>query len=88
MPKNICLACQTEYKPATNGVVVIETALMDKERRPYKIWNADLYKCPDCNHEIVSGFANKPMREDHYAEDFADWLAQTIAAAPAVYWVY
>lgn len=39
--------------------------------QPYKLWRADLWKCPDCGHEIVSGFANSPMSE-HYLPNFKE----------------
>lgn len=70
MPKQVCVKCEVELKPETNGVVVIETASFGV----YKVWFADAWKCPVCGVEIVSGFANKPLRQDHFAEDFPEWL--------------
>ena len=37
---------------------------------PYKLWRGDLWKCPDCGHEIVVGFASRPSAE-HYQPGFA-----------------
>ena len=70
MPKLVCVTCECELKPETNGTVVIETASFGV----YKVWSADTWKCPGCGKEIVAGFASQPMRQDHYAEDFSDWV--------------
>ena len=70
MSKLVCVKCQVELLPFHNGTTVIETASFG----PYKIWNADTLKCPVCGVEIVGGFAESPLREDHYAKDFPEWL--------------
>ena len=80
MPKIVCVTCQCEFKPSTNGTVVIETASFG----PYKVWNADTWKCPGCGVEVVAGFAKQPMRQDHYAPDFPSWLDEVVEAAPRV----
>lgn len=33
--------------------------------QPYKLWVADLWECPDCGHELITGWAQKPMMERH-----------------------
>jgi hypothetical protein len=68
MPKMVCPDCQCEYKVLKNGVYVIEMASL----LPYKIWTADLWKCPDCNKEIVAGFAREAL--EHYELDFNQYL--------------
>ena len=70
MSKMVCVTCQVELRCETNGTTVIETASFG----PYKVWDADTWKCPKCGVEIIAGFGNKPIREDHYAEDFPAWL--------------
>lgn len=82
----ICNGCQIAYKPKKNGVVVIETATIDRQIKPYKVWQADLIECPSCNHQVISGFGNNPLRQDHSSDDFNDWLRDLIATAPAVYY--
>ena len=77
MPKLVCVTCHTELKPETNETVVVETASFGV----YKVWNADTWKCPGCGVEIVAGFADKPMRQDHYADDFQEWLDKVLASA-------
>lgn len=80
MIKLVCVKCQCELKPETNGTLVIETASFG----PYKIWQADTLKCPGCGVEIVAGFGNAPMRQDHYADDFSEWLENQIHYAHRV----
>lgn len=80
MTKLVCVKCQTELRPFHNGTIVIETASFG----PYKVWNADTLKCPSCNIEIVGGFADCPMRSDHYASDFLEWLRKLKAKADKI----
>ena len=74
MPKLVCVNCQTELKAECNDTIVVETASFG----PYKVWSADLWKCPGCGFEIVAGFANIPIRQDHYMPDFPEWLEKEI----------
>ena len=41
---------------------------------PYKVWNADTWECPGCGVQIVGGFADQPSRQDHWKDDFEEWL--------------
>lgn len=38
------------------------------EWAPYKLWVADLWECPDCGHQLVTGFGGGPVVERHHAE--------------------
>ena len=80
MPKLVCTTCHCELKPETNGTVVVETASFG----PYKVWNADTWKCPGCGVEIVAGFGENPIRQDHFREDFSSWLENVISKATRV----
>lgn len=42
--------------------------------KPYKLWRGDLWKCPDCDYELVVGVIAGPVRE-HYQTDFNEWVA-------------
>jgi predicted RNA-binding Zn-ribbon protein involved in translation (DUF1610 family) len=66
MPKLVCVKCEVELKPEKNGVHVHE--LFQKNTAIYKVWEADLWKCPGCGFLIVAGFANVPTAE-HYEKD-------------------
>ncbi len=34
--------------------------------QPYKIWSADLWECPDCGHQLISGWGQQPQAERHH----------------------
>jgi hypothetical protein len=40
---------------------------------PYKIWNADVWKCKSCGNQVVAGFGQKPLAE-HFEKDFSEYL--------------
>lgn len=42
---------------------------------PYKLWRGDLWECPDCGHQIVSGVAMAPFAE-HYQLNFNQMLEE------------
>lgn len=75
MPKLVCRKCECEFKPELNGVGVIET-VHNSEAKPYKLWQADLWKCPGCGIEVVAGFSGLgiiPIAE-HFQESFSEAL--------------
>ena len=63
--KPVCVKCERELHMEKAGVLVRE--LFQKNTMIYKIWSADLWKCPECGLEIIpaSGFADKPLA-GHY----------------------
>lgn len=61
MPKSVCVNCEVELKPAHIGIVVAE--MMHHNTKIYKLWEADLWKCPECGLEVVLGFASMPFME-------------------------
>ena len=63
MPKSVCVNCEVELKPEHNGVIVAE--MMNHNTKIYKLWEADLWKCPDCGLKVVLGFASMPFMEHH-----------------------
>ena len=66
MPKSVCAKCEVELKPEHNGVIVSE--MMNNNTKIYKLWRADLWKCPGCGIEVVLGFASMPLME-HFEGD-------------------
>jgi len=84
MPKMVCTTCQVELKVETTGTTVIEMANFG----PYKVWQADTWKCPGCGIEIVAGFASIPLRQDHWSNDFPEWLEKTKQKARRVEFDY
>ncbi len=65
MPKIVCIKCEVEYRPEKNGVNVEEMASFGS----YKLWSADLLKCPKCGNEIIGAFANRPFAE-HFEDGY------------------
>jgi len=85
--KPICVPCRRFYRPKKNGYPFIEgmpngnrvkAGLAEPEKwKPYKLWNGDLWECPDCHAEIIVGAGRVPVAE-HYQPDFnkkveAEW---------------
>jgi len=66
----VCVKCGKSMRPKENGIRAVEMA----DFGPYKIWMADLWKCPSCGIEIISGFGNKP-EAGHFQPDFTSLLA-------------
>lgn len=73
MPKVICTDCQVEYKIEKNGVYVVE--MFSDPPQPYKLWSADLWKCPNCRREIIAGFGMSALAE-HFQKNFTTVLDQ------------
>lgn len=80
--KIVCVQCQTELKPKTNGVGVIEMA----GTNPYRLWRADLLACPGCGFEVVSGFA--PRHVAHYEATFVEQVEKAKQQAPQIIYDY
>jgi len=66
MPKSVCVNCEVELKPEENGIVVAE--MFQENTKIYKLWYADLWKCPLCDYKIILGFGNNPFME-HFQGD-------------------
>lgn len=77
MTKPVCVKCQRFFKPDKNGVFVLEQKPAMNGAKPgleeahnwipYKVWQADRYKCDGCGTEIVIGFGYHPLWQDFYS---------------------
>ena len=56
-------------KPKKNEVGCLDYADFSGELRQCQIWDADLWECPKCGYQIVSGFGMKPI-DAHYNQSF------------------
>jgi hypothetical protein len=84
MPKPACVKCRRFFRPKKNGFVLTEGMPADgvsnpeygalEGWQPYKVWLADLWECPGCGVQIVSGYAPHPLAERHES-NFASELA-------------
>lgn len=62
----VCAACQVEMHPERSGVGILDMA----DYGPVELWDADLWECPKCGFQIVSGFGNKPISRHYEGETF------------------
>lgn len=58
-PNPICAKCETEMRPERNGMVTVTHS--QNPPQPYEIYMGDLWKCPVCGVEIVTGFPMHPI---------------------------
>jgi len=72
---NVLCGCGRFMAVKKNSVTVEERT---EDQRPYRLWDADLYECPECGVEIITGFGRGPFAE-HYQPDYA---AQRARLAP------
>jgi len=75
MLKPICVKDHVFYTPKKNGVYITEGYPIGYAARgldqpdawkPYKIWQVDLWECPECGNQIYSGSGIHPIRENHH----------------------
>ena len=81
MRRPICVKCRIEFRPVENGVTVVD--MFSQPPKPYRMWQADLFECPICKTQIVSGFADKALAY-HHESVFEHWL-QTPGRCSRVY---
>jgi hypothetical protein len=81
--KPVCVKCRRFYRMKKQGFYFEEgmpgPGATKREDQPsgtldgwqsYKLWASDLWWCPGCGHEILSGFGREPISE-HYKDDYA-----------------
>lgn len=78
MRRPICIKCRIEFRPLENGITVID--MFSQPPKPYRVTHADLFECPICKKQIVSGFALKPLAE-HFEDKFKFWLRKALEGA-------
>lgn len=83
MPKPACPKCLCFFKPKKNGFAWIEGMPLDGAQRglrepenwcPYKLWQSDLWECPDCQAQIIVGHGANPVSE-HYKDNFKEQIS-------------
>lgn len=80
-PGYACVDCQTYLRPRKNGVNVLETF---EDGKPYAIWLADLWECPDCGKQVILGYGLKAWAH-HFEDNFSAMLVHvdlTIVGCP------
>lgn len=69
--KPSCVKCKRAMEIEKTGIYFVE--MFNDPPQPYKIWSADLWRCPVCGHQIVRGFGDNPLME-HYEDGFETYL--------------
>ena len=69
----ICVDCSLEMRPKHNGVTLEEMA----DFGSYRLVQADVWACPNCGFEVISGIGKKPV-----AEHFQDGYNKRVADLP------
>ena len=67
-----CVPCKTYLRPRKNDIYVLTTM---SDGKPYQIWNADLWECPDCGQQVILGYGMHAISE-HYMDGFDTWMAE------------
>lgn len=65
----VCGECHHELRPETNGVGVLDM----NDNGAYELWDADKWKCPICDMEVVGGFGSDPISA-HYKDNFQQMI--------------
>lgn len=76
MQKPICVKCACYFHPKENGIWYMEMKPLQSEAPRgnidpgqwayYKLWRADLWKCPICQHELIYGSGHEPVWQDYH----------------------
>lgn len=75
MRRPICVKCRIEFRVLENGIDVID--MFSQPPKPYRLTQADLFECPTCKTQIVSGFADKAWIQ-HFEGNFEHWLRKAL----------
>ena len=59
MPRPVCVKCKIEYRPEKIDIIAEEMVQFGS----YKLWCADLWKCPICGHQLISGYGREAYAE-------------------------
>jgi F0F1-type ATP synthase beta subunit len=65
---NVLCGCGRFMRVKQNSVTVEEQL---EDGSPYKLWDADLYECVECETEVITGFGRLPLAE-HYQPTYAE----------------
>ena len=62
----VCCDCRTPFVPHKNDIVVNEC---NADGESVRLWCADLWICPSCDHRMIKGWGQNPIAE-HYEEGY------------------
>lgn len=78
-----CLKCKKFYRCIKNGYYFEEgmpggSAIKEQIDPgtgwgPYKLFVGDLYECPDCKAQVITGWSNQPLAEHFQGDEYRKW---------------
>jgi hypothetical protein len=81
--KPVCVKCACYFHVEKNGIYYMEMRPIEHgaprgnedpgKWEYYKLWRADLWKCPICKHELISGSGWDPVWQD-YLPGIEEWV--------------
>ena len=80
-----CVPCQTKYTIKKQGVLLVTTF---GENQPYKIYEGDVWICPNCSHELIAGVASHPIAEHYQQPRFDEILRKAQEAGTPIIYQY
>lgn len=79
MPAPICVKCRVQFRCQKNDAMVNDVSAGNF---PSSYWMGDLFECPVCHTEIVTGFG-RPMSAELWERGFSAMGSITFAHEPA-----
>ena len=77
----VCVKCSCEYRCKKNEVTVEE---LDVDCKSFRAQSGDLWECPGCGHELVTGFGSAiPAYDERYA-GFVKYPVPLVRIFPSV----
>lgn len=74
------LLCQCgRFMQCKRNSVTVEELLENGE--PYKLWDADLWECPECGSQVITGFGARSIAE-HWHPTYAEQRARLAPVYP------
>lgn len=68
--RRVCGNCNVFMLCMMNDIGVLEMAHFG----PYKLWSADVWRCPECGHTVICGFGQGPVAEHYQEERFKGFI--------------
>lgn len=70
----VCVKCEVRMARSKIGV----NAELMAGKEGYQIWSGDLYRCPLCDFEVLTGFGFKPVAERFAVARYAVFLKTVV----------
>jgi hypothetical protein len=75
---HVLCGCGRFMRPLKNSVTVEELL---EDGTPYKLWDADLWECPECQTQVITGFGRLPLAE-YWQPSYVDQLERLAPVYP------